>query len=44
MASKLHKNLDDTSLNQVEISEVHKVFKFGNGRKVIETSKAKLPP
>ena len=37
------KNLDDTSLNQVEISESHKVFKFGDGRKVIATSKAKLP-
>ena len=37
------KNLDDTSLDQVEISESHKVFKFGDGRKVIATSKAKLP-
>ena len=37
------KNLDDTSLNQVEISESNKIFKFGDGRKVIATSKAKLP-
>ena len=37
------KNLDDTSLNQVEILESHNVFKFGDGRKVIATSKAKLP-
>ena len=37
------KNLDDTSLNQAEIFESHKVFKFGVGRKVIATSKAKLP-
>ena len=35
------KNLDDTSRNQVEISESHKVFKFGDGRKVIATLKAK---
>ena len=26
------KNLDDTSLNQVEISESHERFKFGNSR------------
>ena len=32
-----------TSLNQVEISESNKVFKFIDGRKVIATSKAKLP-
>ena len=37
------KNLDDASLKQVEISESHKVFKFGDGCKVIVTSKAKLP-
>ena len=37
------KNLGDTSLNQVEISESNKIFKFGDGRKVIATSKAKLP-
>ena len=37
------KNLDDTSRNQVEISESHKVFKFGDGRKVIATLKAKWP-
>ena len=37
------KNLDDTSLDQEEIFESHKVFKFGDGRKVIATSKAKLP-
>ena len=37
------KSFDDTLLNQVEISESHKVFKFGDGRKVIATSKAKLP-
>ena len=37
------KNLDDASLKQVEISESHKVFKFGDGCKVIATSKAKLP-
>ena len=37
------KGLDDTSLNQVEISESHKVFKFRDGHKVIATSKAKLP-
>ena len=36
------KNLDDTSLNQVEISESHKVFQFSDGRKVVATSKAKL--
>ena len=36
------KNLD-TSLNQVEISESHKVLKVGGSRKVIATSKAKLP-
>ena len=35
------KNLDDASLNQVEISESHKVFKCGDSRKVIATSKAK---
>ena len=35
------KNLDDTSLNQVEISESHKVLKFGDSHKVIATSKAK---
>ena len=34
------KNLDDTSLNQVEISGSHKVFKFVDSRKVIATSKA----
>ena len=33
------KNLDDTSLNQVEISESHKILKFGDGCKVIATSK-----
>ena len=33
------KNLDDTSLNQVEISESNKISKFGDGRKVIATSK-----
>ena len=37
------KNLDDTSLNQAEILENHKVFKFGDGHKVIAISKAKLP-
>ena len=37
------KNLDDTSLNQVEILENHKVFKFGDDHKVIAISKAKLP-
>ena len=37
------KNLDDASLKQVEISESHKVFKFGDGHKVTATSKAKLP-
>ena len=37
------KSFDDTSLNQVEISESHKVFKFDDGRKVIATSKPKLP-
>ena len=37
------KGLDDTSLNQVEISKSHKVFKFRDGHKVIATSKAKLP-
>ena len=37
------KSFDDTLLNQVGISESHKVFKFGDGRKVIATSKAKLP-
>ena len=36
------KDLDDTSLNQVEISESHNGFKFGDGHKVIATSKAKL--
>ena len=35
------KDLDDTSLNQVEISESHNGFKFGDGHKVIATSKAK---
>ena len=33
------KNLDDTSLNQVEILESHNVFKFGDGRKVIQLQK-----
>ena len=37
------KNLDDTSLNQVEILQNHKVFKFGDDHKVIAISKAKLP-
>ena len=37
------KNLEDTSLNQVEISESRRVFKFCDSRKVIATSKAKLP-
>ena len=37
------KNLDDTSLNHVEITKSHKVFKFGDTHKVIATSKAKLP-
>ena len=32
------RNLDDTSLNQVEILENHNVFKFGDGRKVIATT------
>ena len=31
------KSLDDISLNQVEISESYKVFKFGDGGKVIAT-------
>lgn len=37
------KNLDDTLLNQTEISESHKIFKFGESNKVIVTLKAKLP-
>ena len=37
------KNLDDTSLNEVEISESRKIFKFGDSRKVIVTSNTKLP-
>ena len=37
------KNLDSTSFNQAEISESHNVCKFGDGCKVIATSKAKLP-
>ena len=37
------KNLEDTSLNQVEISESRRVFKFCDSRKVIATLKAKLP-
>ena len=37
------KNLGDNSLNQVEMLESHNVFKFGDGRKIIATSKAKLP-
>ena len=37
------KNLDITSFNQVEISKCQNVFKFGDGRKVIVTSEAKLP-
>ena len=37
------KILEDISLNQVEISGSHKVFRFGDSCKVIATSKAKLP-
>ena len=37
------KNHDGTSLNLVEISESHKVFKFVDSRKIIATSKAELP-
>ena len=37
------KNPDITSFNQVEISKCQNVFKFGDGRKVIVTSKSKLP-
>ena len=35
----------DTACNKsvTKVSESHKVFKFGDGRKVIATSKAKLP-
>ena len=36
------KNLDDSSLNQAEISESHNVFQFSDARKVVATSKAKL--
>ena len=36
-------NLDDNSLIQVEIWESHKVFKFGDGRKVMVTPEAKFP-
>ena len=36
------KNLDETSLSQVETPESHKVLKAGGSQKVIATSKAKL--
>ena len=37
------KNLDNTSINQVEILESYKIFKFGDGDKGIAILKAKLP-
>ena len=37
------KTQDDTSLNQVGISESHKILKFIDGSRVIATWKAKLP-
>lgn len=37
------KNLDDTLLNQIEISESHEIFKFRGSNNVIVTLKAKLP-
>lgn len=43
MVKKLFKDLYDTLLNQVETSERHKTFKFGNGHKVIATSQSRVP-
>ena len=37
------RNLYDTSINQMDISESHKIFKFEDGHKAIATSKSKLP-
>ena len=37
------KNLDDSLLNQVEITKSNKVFKFGDGHQVTSLSSVKIP-
>ena len=37
------KNLDNSLLNQVEITKCNKVFKFGDGHQVISFSSVKIP-
>ena len=37
------KNLDDSLLNQVEITKCNKVFKFGDGHQVTSLSSVKIP-